>query len=102
MSEESTLTFLYHGEECVVSGTREDVGCLQSMLRSLPKAEEKTLRDMFAAKAMQGLFVEEEYQKWVVEVFDKSDNKEWLAAIAHMADISYQYADAMIEARKVE
>jgi hypothetical protein len=48
-------------------------------------SEEMTLRDYFAAKAMQGLLVQEYFQNEAFKV---------------VAEEAYRFADAMMEARK--
>ena len=51
-----------------------------------------TLRDYFAAKAMQGFVMDDALHK------EASTAKEWLESIA---DASYEMADAMLKARDV-
>lgn len=79
--EESRLTFKYYGEDCTVSGTQGEIACLQSLLRNLPKAEDKTLRDYFAAKAIQN---------------HPHNNHEF----ENIAEYAYCLADAMLKARE--
>ena len=50
-----------------------------------------TLRDYFAAKAMQGFVMDDALHK------EASTAKEWLKSIA---DASYEMADAMLKARE--
>jgi hypothetical protein len=50
-----------------------------------------TIRDYFAAKAMQGFIMDEQIHK------DAGSGSEWLKGIAKAA---YETADAMMEARK--
>ena len=50
-----------------------------------------TLRDYFAAKAMQGFVMDDALHK------EASTAKEWLKSIA---DASYELADAMLKARE--
>ena len=54
-------------------------------------AEGLTMRDYFAAKAMQGFIMDEQIHK------DAGSGSEWLKGIAKAA---YETADAMMEARK--
>ena len=55
------------------------------------KQQGMTLRDYFAAKAMQGFIMDEQIHK------DAGSGSEWLKGIAKAA---YETADAMMEARK--